>query len=382
MEWSECYSKSRKRPYWFNTKTGESVWDLSKVVPHKKRKITPIVLAPTDEDHTLLEIKEALDFLEPILNNPQISYHYDQLTEKTPVERNLSHSIYLRNLNNWIKIVLISESVNLASQPIEYHPEESQCSFLNVGDFACGRGGDLSKWSHHPVRDYHGVDLSSESIKNSIKRYESKSYPFHAKFYVQDLSTPLQIDCGLHSLDIISMQFALHYLFKSESHVRCLLRSISNYLRKGGIFMFTTVDAHCVYKMLNDKDENLQRIGITRSITSDVVSLETPIMNLSMKRKVADKWKTHSLDFFGMSYTFSLADSVSECEEYVVQRSVIESLAQEYKLKPLLCQNFHQYYYAHANRYMDLFKKMVGYDHTSHEWHTSGLYCVYMFQAE
>ena len=50
-------------------------------------------------------------------------------------------------------------------------------------DFACGKGGDLTKYKKANVGTYAGVDIALESVRrDAVERYNSGNYPFPARF--------------------------------------------------------------------------------------------------------------------------------------------------------------------------------------------------------
>jgi len=59
--------------------------------------------------------------------------------------------------------------------------------------------------------------------------------------------------------DIVSTQFALHYMFESENKLRGYLHNVSTKLEEGGLFIGTTVDADRLVYLIREsgKDNNL-----------------------------------------------------------------------------------------------------------------------------
>lgn len=69
-----------------------------------------------------------------------VAQHYNELKEKGLAERFKSRIFYMRNFNNWIKSMLISEYLEKIKESIQFG------SPLRVLDMCCGKGGDLLKW--------------------------------------------------------------------------------------------------------------------------------------------------------------------------------------------------------------------------------------------
>ena len=55
--------------------------------------------------------------------------------------------------------------------------------------------------------------------------------------------------------DVVSTQFALHYMFESEIKLRAFCRNVSDRLEEGGVFIGTTIDSdRLVHKIRQTKD--------------------------------------------------------------------------------------------------------------------------------
>ena len=153
----------------------------------------------------------------------RISEHYDATSSKRRTLRSGSPILQLKNLNNWIKSVLISRYVRKGDR---------------VLDLACGRGGDLAKFSHANVSQWVGVDISPKSVDAARSRYESRSMRFAADFKVLDFCS--EFPGG--TFDVASCQFALHYAFSSESRALDFFRNVKSALVPGGYFIATVPD--------------------------------------------------------------------------------------------------------------------------------------------
>ena len=74
----------------------------------------------------------------------------------------LSHIYHMRKFNNWIKAKVIANA----------RPKNVNKRGLAVLDLACGKGGDLGKWSLHGLgmRRYCGCDVARGSVKDGAER--------------------------------------------------------------------------------------------------------------------------------------------------------------------------------------------------------------------
>ena len=55
--------------------------------------------------------------------------------------------------------------------------------------------------------------------------------------------------------DMVSAQFSMHYMFKSEQKVRNFLQNVANRLNQGGYFICSHPDANVIVKKLRERHE-------------------------------------------------------------------------------------------------------------------------------
>ncbi|KAK3678487.1 mRNA cap guanine-N7 methyltransferase [Recurvomyces mirabilis] len=211
-----------------------------------------------------------------------VAEHYNAVPERGREWRKTDSQIKgLRSLNNWIKSTLIQKF----SRP-DIPPQDG----LKVLDMACGKGGDLGKWEKAPTVPalYVGCDIAEVSIEQARGRYSEnmrkgggrgargggrggygRPPPMDAHFFVQDtFGQPLSnipivrqvgfnpnagpgpsiIQGGMMSggFDVVSMMFALHYSFESETLARGMLKNVAGALKKGGRFIGVMPDSDVI----------------------------------------------------------------------------------------------------------------------------------------
>jgi len=173
-------------------------------------------------------------------------------------------------------------------------------------ELACGKAGDLGRWREVGFSFVLGVDLVRNNIDapadgayarlTRFKRAltittngeERTIYPNNV-FVVGDISKPIEtgeaavdeesrhilrtvygnsrrklppadmylrhiIGRAAHRFEMVSCQFAVHYMWRDEATLRGFLRNVSSNLKKGGLFISTTMDGTEVHKMIHDKD--------------------------------------------------------------------------------------------------------------------------------
>ena len=163
-------------------------------------------------------------------------------------------------------------------------------------DLAVGKAGDLYKWIHAKLRFVMGIDLFEDNIHNrtdgacarylNSKRY-NKNIP-KAIFLQGNSSMSLkqglasdsnknnniiQTIFGLskpenmqekmvvdmqgvakHGFDIVSCQFAIHYMFKDKQTLEGFLLNVSECCAHNGYFIGTTYDGVSVFELLRNKN--------------------------------------------------------------------------------------------------------------------------------
>ena len=70
--------------------------------------------------------------------------------------------------------------------------------------------------------------------------------------------------------DIVSTQFAIHYMFRSEDKLRAYLRNVTDRLEPGGFFIGTTIDSdELVYRVRTEGNPD-------NSISNDFMKVVLP----------------------------------------------------------------------------------------------------------
>eukprot|EP00981_Chlorochromonas_danica_P013593 scaffold6531_cov169-Ochromonas_danica.AAC.15 len=345
--------------------------------------------------------------------------HYNDLVRQKE-RRHLSFIYHLRCWNNLLKSeALISAAAMVA--------RARGRDGLRVLDLACGKGGDLMKWLRLPgvdggegLADYVGVDIAQGSLKDFVQRLQGRSVKERRK-----ISMLIAADLGIASLrssrlptfswttpssdtrrksqqmeaaeeggwadripfdgqsprteyfDLVSCQFAMHYLFASVQTARHFLSEVSTALRPGGIFLATTIDCRVLAQLLlearhgrvalDDDEEHEEENGRRPYLSVDWLDggarmtfqndLGHRLLTINLPPKTVDhllgnsgsKAQTDPEEVCGLLYTFTLHDSSSEAAvdapEYIVPLGApLQHLLEEAHLKLRECTNFHPLY--------------------------------------
>lgn len=155
-----------------------------------------------------------------------------------------------RKYCNYIKNLLLEDAI----KNINEDPKDSM-----LLDLCSGRGGDMFKWNKLCIGRVYGIDSDKASFLEAINRYiknkkqlKSTKISFF-NFSVTDCDRMDAIIEG-KKMSIVSCMFGLHYFTYSYIILDNVIRSISNNLKKGGLFIGIAPDELYLKKLLNPDD--------------------------------------------------------------------------------------------------------------------------------
>jgi hypothetical protein len=175
----------------------------------------------------------------------------------------------LRKLNNWAKAVMVGEfcaagrvpraraDPTALMRPAPCPPVLRQRGrgrggrrggggrkpSATVLEIACGRGGDLKKWTtHFRVEHYVGTDLSHEQLEEGRRRTADmyrNAKPESSVFVQHDMCAPslaAAIAAPPNSFDFVAVQFAMHYACEDADggRLRSLLANVRAQVKESG----------------------------------------------------------------------------------------------------------------------------------------------------
>jgi mRNA (guanine-N7-)-methyltransferase len=250
--------------------------------------------------------------------------HYNGIRDAGVQSRQGSQILRLRDFQNWVKAKLLERAYTVAG--------ERGGRRDRVLDLCCGKGGDLHKHYRNGAAYVAGFDIAEGSIADACARVTEMQRTSWAKH-------PMQVElhaCDVFShpvapllrqpaaeFDIVSCQFAAHYAFSDEAHVRMLLRNVSERLRVGGVFAGTTLSSDAI---LNAVRASPDRRSYRNSICS--IKFDSSVDTLSRA------------SVYGVRYYFWLVEAVDNVPEYLVHLDSFANLAAEYGLKLLSHPSF------------------------------------------
>ncbi|CAH1270850.1 RNMT [Branchiostoma lanceolatum] len=261
---------------------------------------------------------------------PQVAQHYNRLEEKGLAVRSQSRIFHLRNFNNWIKSMLIADTLRRLRS-------DSPGSRLCVLDLGVGKGGDLLKWKKGGIDHLVCADLAETSVQQCEERYRSMAGRggrgpriFTAEFIAADCAKE-DLSRRYHdpntTFDLVSCQFVLHYSFESHAQADRMLRNAGERLRPGGFFIGTTPDGYELVRRLK---------------ASEGLSFGNSIYSITFGQK-------DEFPLFGCQYNFHL-EGVVDCPEFLVYFPLLEKMAEKYGLRLVYKQTFAEFFEQQVTR--------------------------------
>lgn len=214
-------------------------------------------------------------------NIPQDSMDDDVYYKKT---KGASYTRSLRDFHNlYIKSKLIRGVANKGDTMI---------------DFACGKGGDFSKWINAKISFVFGIDLSPDNIENRLtgacarylnykkshtnvpkvlfvtgnsgynirsgqaietekgKQITASVFGNIAKDEKLGKGVSKNYAVGEEGFNISSCQFALHYFFKDKHVIHRFLANVAECTKIGGHFIGACYDGKKIFELLKNKKMN------------------------------------------------------------------------------------------------------------------------------
>ncbi|KAH7722039.1 CRE-TAG-72 protein [Aphelenchoides avenae] len=253
------------------------------------------------------------------MSSHDVAQHYNAVPNKGKQERTQSRIYHLRNSNNWVKSMLISDFLERL--------RDAGCPSATVLDICCGKGGDLLKWKIGNIKEIvmtgKYTDVAEVALDHCRNRYmevrermsRERKTPFDAHFLPADASrVRLRDNYPREDLqfDLSSCQFALHYSFSSEETARQFVQNATEALRPGGYFVGTLPDADAIVHFL--------RKGENAAYRNNVLTIDYADKSVDMQ--------THQPPLFGAKLNFAL-DEVVNCPEYLAYFPLLVKLCEE-----------------------------------------------------
>ncbi|XP_064641319.1 mRNA cap guanine-N7 methyltransferase-like [Lineus longissimus] len=235
----------------------------------------------------------------------------------------------MRNLNNWIKSVVIAEFIQ------EIRKRNGSAYEINALDLGSGKGGDLLKWKKGNISHLICADIAGTSVEQCETRYKEMVERNSRDRYQQTMFTSefITADCTKDRLkdrfsdpnsaiDLTSCQFAYHYSFESYEQADRMLQNACEALKPGGYFIGTTPNAFELIKRWRAAEGN---------------NFGNEIYQVTF-----DSDNKEDIPLFGAKYMFHL-EGVVDCPEFLVHFPTFVKLAKKHGMNLLYKKTFAEY---------------------------------------
>jgi len=211
----------------------------------------------------------------------------------------------------------------------EVSPKEGGGKLL---DLACGKGGDLSKWTNAKYKEVVSIDIDKKCIEYAEKYYldyknvnkpevefvwgDTSKLIFPSYKVAMNEDNKLKIKRLIPSkykFDVVSSQFCLHYYFEDEIKLRTLLQNINDNLKIGGYFIGTCFDGERVMEALKKK-----------------TLIEGKTDNDKVLWKIEKMYKGTSKSPYGKEINVYVSSIDNEHKEYLVNFKFLDDIMEEY----------------------------------------------------
>lgn len=194
-------------------------------------------------------IKNPLTF-ENLIDNTNESYFAEN-----------SSDIYLaqRGFNSFVK----TQMLELATSKTINDPNQKTWLL----DLACGKGQDLGRIVKMKFENIVMVDKDPDALYQLLERKfnlrvgkDDKSSIYTRELdlsseYKEILEKLSILPLKKESVDIILINFALHYFTDTSDHIETIIKIVKYYLKPNGRFLFTCFDGDKIYELLKENNQ-------------------------------------------------------------------------------------------------------------------------------
>ena len=285
-----------------------------------------------------------------------VGRHYDERTKHYQQRKQIPpDELLYRKLCNLAKDDLIKEACLILSRQrqgkegdtktpsVLEKEKETKAIQITQLDLGCGKGGDVLKSAMSGVTTLVGIDPSKESlivadarhaelcetnaqVRNMIFATCQRADAFD-KYLVQDIDMQFSRAGLPRRFDMIGCQFALHYGASCLGALRHVLSNIAKLLVDDGIFLGIIMDSDTLYKHwegLNKPSEFGNSLFKIRLGTETIHDTKTPC-SPTVSRCFPTGTRIH----------FTLAETVVDCPEFIINKIELDNLARDHGLAPV-----------------------------------------------
>jgi hypothetical protein len=293
-----------------------------------------------------------------------------QMREGNVPEEDLSHLYYAQN--NAVRLKkypfqvfhnrVVKDKLIMSSCPAIM--KKSRTMDGSLLDLAAGTGGDSLKWKLGLLKNVVGIEIVKESVEIARTNYLSYKgtkpnttyiWGDSGKLIFPDYEAALdgynkgllkKVIISKNQFDVVSMQFAIHYLFENEIKLRTFLQNVSDNLKIGGYFIGTSMDGGRVFDLLRGLKKPAEGI-----IGDDLLWKIEKKYSATMKWDAKNPMLGHKIEVY--INTIGIPH-----EEYLVNYAYLEEILKEYGLELDIIRGFGDIYAMGDDEYKDEMKAM------------------------
>ena len=199
----------------------------------------------------------------------------------------------------------------------------------DVLELAAGRGGDY--WKLPQANYVLFVDMAKDTLVNIQSRVkQNRKIKYKSNYLEGNVSKNITKEikekmnnADIKKFDVVNIQFAFHYFFKTATTLKNAFKNLNTYLKKGGYFMASFFDGSKVDELFKNKNE----IVISKN-NSEVFKL---------KRHYKKRKST------GSRLTVK-TETIGEHDEYVIDLDHLEKFMEKNKYKLVEKISFEEFY--------------------------------------
>ena len=205
-------------------------------------------------------------------------------------------------------------------------------------DLASGSGGDTLKWKLGKLKNVVGIEIVETSVETARELYRKTKgvkpnityiWGNSGKLIFPDFDVALnQYNKNLiqktilskYQFDVVSMQFAIHYLFEDEVILRTFLQNVTDNLKIGGYFIGTSMDGKRVFDLLKGMKKPAEGM-----VGDDLL--------WKIEKKYSIKTFDESKPMLGHKIEVFVSTIGIAHEEFLVNYKFLEKICKEYGLE-------------------------------------------------